>query len=134
MDSQFRQSDSPRMAFRPVLMFAAAVLITLLTGNLLFDNLREGIKREVQRNITSVGVLKANQIRDWLDDRLADARALSGNSFFSREATRWMRGGARSGELGGIAGARRREVRPATTPAATHGKSLISLGQSAWRR
>jgi diguanylate cyclase (GGDEF)-like protein/PAS domain S-box-containing protein/hemerythrin-like metal-binding protein len=83
------------MAFRPVLMFAAAVLITLLTGNLLFDNLREGITREVQRNITSVGVLKANQIRDWLDDRFADAGTFSGNSFFSREAASWLRAGGR---------------------------------------
>jgi diguanylate cyclase (GGDEF)-like protein/PAS domain S-box-containing protein/hemerythrin-like metal-binding protein len=77
-------------------MFVSAVLVTLLTGNLLFDNLREGIKREVQHNIAAVGMLKANQLRDWLDDRLADVRTLSGNSYFSREATRWMQAGGRS--------------------------------------
>lgn len=98
MDSQYMQSNLPRFAPRPILMFVSAVLVTLLAGNLLFDNLREGIRQEVQRNIAAVGGLKASQLRDWLDNRFADARTLSDNSFFSREATRWMQAGGRGGD------------------------------------
>jgi len=95
MDSQDIQSNLPRLALRPLLMFASAVLVTMLTGNLLFDNLREGMKREVQQKIASVGGLRANQIHDWLEGRSADVRTLSGNSLFTREATRWILAGGR---------------------------------------
>jgi diguanylate cyclase (GGDEF)-like protein/PAS domain S-box-containing protein/hemerythrin-like metal-binding protein len=76
-------------------MFAAFMLIILLTGNLLFNNLREGIKRDAQRNITAVGSLKASLIHEWLDDRFSDARTLSEHSFLSREVTLWLRSGGR---------------------------------------
>jgi diguanylate cyclase (GGDEF)-like protein/PAS domain S-box-containing protein/hemerythrin-like metal-binding protein len=78
-----------------MLVFAAAVVFSLLIGNVLFENLREGIRQEAQRNIASVGVLKANLIHEWLDDRLADTRTLSDNSFFSREVALWLRAGGR---------------------------------------
>lgn len=95
MDPQIIRSDSIRFAIRPVLMFAAFMLIILLTGNLLFNNLREGIKRDAQRNIEAVGALKASLIHEWLDDRFADAKTLSENSFLSREVTLWLRTGGR---------------------------------------
>jgi diguanylate cyclase (GGDEF)-like protein/PAS domain S-box-containing protein/hemerythrin-like metal-binding protein len=95
MDPQNSSSNSPLFSLRPVLVFAGFILATLLSGNMLFDYLRDVVKQEVQRNISAVGALKANQIHDWLDDRYAEARILSDNSFFSREATLWMRGGAR---------------------------------------
>ncbi|HLP98692.1 MAG TPA: bacteriohemerythrin [Sideroxyarcus sp.] len=96
MDSGNTQSGAVSIASTPVMVFAAVVFISLFIGNLLFDNLRDGIRREAQRDISAVGTLKANQIRDWLDDRLSDARTVSDNSFFSQEALLWMRAGGRN--------------------------------------
>jgi diguanylate cyclase (GGDEF)-like protein/PAS domain S-box-containing protein/hemerythrin-like metal-binding protein len=95
MPLQNFQSKPDRFAVGPMVVFVGAVILFLLIGNFLFGNLREGIREEAQRNIASVGVLKANLIHQWLDDRIADARTLSENSFVSREATSWLRGGAR---------------------------------------
>lgn len=95
MDSQNTRSQPSRFAVGPIWVFVTAVLVFLLIGNLLFGNLREGIKQEAQHSIAAVGVLKAKQIDEWLDDRFADARTLADNSFFAREAGLWMREGAR---------------------------------------
>jgi len=82
-------------AIRSILVLAAAVLVFLLIGNVLFDKLRLGIKQEAQHKIASVGVLKASLIQEWLDDRRSDARTLSENSFVSREVESWLRAGRR---------------------------------------
>ena len=95
MDLQNIRSNPGRFAIRPILVFVAAVLVFLVIGNLLFNNLREGIKQEAQRDIASVGVLKANLIHEWLDDRFADAKTLSENSFLSREVALWLQTGGR---------------------------------------
>ncbi|TAJ82015.1 MAG: bacteriohemerythrin [Gallionellaceae bacterium] len=103
--SQIEASNHKRFPVNQVLVFAAVAFTSLLVGNRLFDNLREGLKQEAQRNVTAVGTLKANQIRDWVDDRKSDAGTLADNPFFAREAARWMREGApddnRRGELVG---------------------------------
>ncbi|MGE5758095.1 MAG: bacteriohemerythrin [Sideroxydans sp.] len=96
MDQLSTRSTPNRFAIRPMLAFVVAVAFFLLIGNLLFDNLRDGIKKEAQRNISSVGVLKANLIHEWLDDRFADTRTLSDNSFFSREVALWLEAGGRN--------------------------------------
>lgn len=94
MDPQTSSSNSPRFALRPVLVFAGFILATLVSGNMLFVNMRDGVKLEAQRNIAAVGALKANQINDWLDDHYTDAGILSGNSYLLHEAKLWMRDGA----------------------------------------
>jgi diguanylate cyclase (GGDEF)-like protein/PAS domain S-box-containing protein/hemerythrin-like metal-binding protein len=95
MDSQNIESTSPRFIARPIMVFVAVALVTLLAGKMLFDNLREGIRQGVQRNISAVGALKASQIQDWLNGRIANAGSLSDNSFFAREATLWLQSGGR---------------------------------------
>lgn len=74
-------------------IFAFITFFSLLSGMLVFNGLRDAMREEVQRNINTVGVLKTAEIQDWLDDRYADARTLTGNSFFSREAAAWLRTG-----------------------------------------
>ncbi|MBI4808668.1 MAG: bacteriohemerythrin [Nitrosomonadales bacterium] len=93
MDSQNIHSNS-RSAM-PVLLIIVVMLATLLAGSVLFDNLRNGIRRDVQGNITAVGKLKANQIEYWLGDRVSDARIFSENSFFSHEVMLWLSEGRR---------------------------------------
>ncbi len=99
MDFQNIRSNPNGFTIRPILVFVGAVFVLLLIGNLLFDNLREGIKQEAQRNIAAVGVLKANLIHEWLDDRFADTRTLSDNSFFSKEAALWLHAGGRNDSM-----------------------------------
>jgi diguanylate cyclase (GGDEF)-like protein/PAS domain S-box-containing protein/hemerythrin-like metal-binding protein len=95
MDSQNTHTHSPYPGVKPVLVIVGVMLVTLLAGDALLGTLREGARQEAKRNISAVGTLKSNQIHDWLDDRLADASTLSDNSYFAREAVRWMDRGAR---------------------------------------
>lgn len=95
MDSQNTHTHSPYPGVKPVLVIIGVMLATWLAGDALLGTLREGARQEAKRNISAVGTLKSNQMHDWLDDRLADARTLSDNSYFAREAVRWMDGGAR---------------------------------------
>ena len=95
MDSQNNRMDPERFSFWPLAVFAAVMLVALLAGKLLFDELREGFRQEAQGNISAVGTLRAHQIEDLLEDRVSDVKALSDDSFFSHEAAQWMRGGAR---------------------------------------
>ena len=97
MDSKTGSSNPLRPAPRLAPVFVAFVLAVLLSGGFLFEDLHEGTRQEAQRHIETVGTLKANQIRDWLDGRYAEARILADNSFFAREATLWMRGGGGDG-------------------------------------
>jgi diguanylate cyclase (GGDEF)-like protein/PAS domain S-box-containing protein/hemerythrin-like metal-binding protein len=94
MDPQISSSNSPRFTFGPILVVAGFILVVLLAGNMLFVYLRDGVRLEVQRNIAAVGVLKANQINDWLNDHQTDAGMLSGNSYLLHEAQLWMCDGA----------------------------------------
>jgi len=92
MDS-YNNQISPH-AIKPLPLFVGAMLVFVLFGNWFFIDLREGVKRDAQRNVSAIGEIKANQIRVWLDSRMSDANTLSDNSFFSREATKWMQAGA----------------------------------------
>ncbi|MBI5890112.1 MAG: bacteriohemerythrin [Nitrosomonadales bacterium] len=96
MDSSSIYSGAKQFLVKPLPMFLAAIAVSLLAGNLLFGNLRDGIRFEAQRSISAVGALKTKQIQDWLDSRVANVSTLSGNSFFSLEARQWIRGGARN--------------------------------------
>lgn len=95
MDSQNRRSGSDHFAIYPLSVFVILVIVSLLIGNHLFGILRVGLKKEAQQNIAAICELKSNQITGWLDERKSDAHTLSEYSFFSREAARWIREGAR---------------------------------------
>ncbi len=94
MNPQISSSNSPRFAPGPILVFAGFIFATMLTGNMLFVYMRDGVRLEAQRSIAEVGALKANQINDWLDDHQTDAGMLSGNAHLLNEARLWMREGA----------------------------------------
>lgn len=99
MQAQTNHSTQSRRDLIPVLAFVGVTLVTLVTGNILFDDLRDGIRDEAQSSIASVGRLKANQISYWLEDRLADAQVFSENSFFSHQVMQWLRSGRRDEAL-----------------------------------
>ncbi|OIR05583.1 putative diguanylate cyclase YegE [mine drainage metagenome] len=103
MEPQIGSSNSPRFAPGPILVFAGFILATLLSGDMLFVYMRDGVRLEAQRSITEVGTLKANQIDNWLDDHFTDAGMLSGNSDLLHEVQSWIRGGTRDD-------ARRRQI------------------------
>lgn len=94
MDSPNNSPNLPRLSLWLPLAYMVVVLAALVSGKVLLDQLREAFKQEAQGNISAVGELRADQIQDLLEDRASDVRALSDDSFFSREATRWMRSGA----------------------------------------
>jgi diguanylate cyclase (GGDEF)-like protein/PAS domain S-box-containing protein/hemerythrin-like metal-binding protein len=94
MNPQISSSNSPRFAPGPIMVFAGFIFATMLTGNMLFVYMRDGVRLEAQRSIAEVGALKANQINDWLDDHQTDAGMLSGNAHLLHEARLWMREGA----------------------------------------
>lgn len=95
MDPHFSSSNPRRFSLGPALAFAGFILVTLLSGNMLFVYMRDGVKLEAQRNIAAVGAIKASQIHEWLDDHYTDARILSDKSYFSNGVKSWMNGGAR---------------------------------------
>lgn len=94
MDSKNDSPNLPRLSFWRPLAFMVIILATLVAGKVLMGQLREAFKQEAQGNISAVGELRADQIQDLLEDRASDVRTLSDDSFFSRAATLWMRGGA----------------------------------------
>lgn len=95
MEPHIGSSNPRRFSLRPVLVFAGFIFVTLLSGNMLFVYMRDGVKLEAQRNIAAVGAIKASQIHEWLDDHYTDARILSDKSYFSNGVMSWMNGGAR---------------------------------------
>ncbi|ADE12590.1 diguanylate cyclase with PAS/PAC sensor and hemerythrin-like metal-binding domain [Sideroxydans lithotrophicus ES-1] len=95
MDSQSGRSSSDHFAIYPISAFVILVIVALLMGDHLFSNLRAGLKNVAQQNVVAIGSIKASQIGDWLHEHESDVKTLSDNSFFSREAIRWIRGGAK---------------------------------------
>jgi diguanylate cyclase (GGDEF)-like protein/PAS domain S-box-containing protein/hemerythrin-like metal-binding protein len=94
MEHNVGSSSLLRASLRPVPVFVVLILVTLLSGNLLFQYLRAGLKQDAQRHIAAVGELKSRQIHNWLEGQHIEARILSGDSFFSHDVKSWMRAGA----------------------------------------
>ena len=58
-------------------------LLLVLFGHNYYRQEEKRVKERVFKEISSVAQLKARQIRDWLDQRRADAEVLSKSNFFS---------------------------------------------------
>ncbi|NPV60471.1 MAG: PAS domain S-box protein [Actinobacteria bacterium] len=69
-------------------LVAAAVLAA--AGILLALYLRDDARRRAQDELSAVADLKVEQITNWLDERLADARVAMESPFFSREVARFL--------------------------------------------
>lgn len=62
----------------------AAVVVIMLFGHNYYRNEEKRVKQLLINEISSVAQLKARQIRDWLDERKADAEILNQSKLFSR--------------------------------------------------
>lgn len=89
--NKFKPGIKPLLA---LLVFVAALLTA---GDLVFLNLRDAVKADQKEQIAAIGKLKANQIRDWLDDRHSDIKTLSDDPYFPRDVEQWMLSGKRNG-------------------------------------
>lgn len=83
---------------KPMLGFVVLFILFLLAGNLLVGGLHDSVKNSQKEKIAAIGILKANQIKEWLDDRHSDIATLSIDSYFAGEVERWRKGGGRPGE------------------------------------
>jgi diguanylate cyclase (GGDEF)-like protein/hemerythrin-like metal-binding protein/PAS domain S-box-containing protein len=81
------------------LVFGLTIMLAifLLAGSLVFGNLREAVKDSQKEKIAAIGILKANQIGEWLDDRHSDINTLAIDSYFAGEVKQWMDDGMRDG-------------------------------------
>jgi len=61
----------------PLMAFLLASLALGAASLALFDHLEESDKAAMQKNLASIGLLKTNQIRNYLDERRGDAIGLS---------------------------------------------------------
>lgn len=83
---------------RPLLALLIAATVLLLSGNLVFVNLRDAARNEQKEQITAIGKLKVAQISDWLDDRHSDIKTLAGDSYFAGDFRQWLLSGRRDDE------------------------------------
>jgi len=60
------------------------VLLIMLAGHNYYRSQEKKVKEMVFNQISSVAQLKAQQIREWLDERKADAEVLSKSKFFAQ--------------------------------------------------
>ncbi|MBC7364779.1 MAG: cache domain-containing protein, partial [Candidatus Aminicenantes bacterium] len=65
------------------LVSLAVVILIMLAGHNYYRQEAKRVKERVFNEISSVAQLKAQQIRDWLDNRKADAEVLSKSKFFA---------------------------------------------------
>jgi len=68
----------------PVYLVSLVItLLLILFGHNYYRQEEKRVKERVFKEISSVAQLKARQIRDWLDERRADAEVLSKSKFFA---------------------------------------------------
>jgi PAS domain S-box-containing protein len=65
------------------LVSLAIVILIMLAGHYYYRQEERRVKERVFNEISSVAQLKAQQIRDWLDQRIADGEVLSKSKFFT---------------------------------------------------
>ena len=85
--------------FKPGIKLIPGMVVVLLmfmvAGILVFENLRDGVKDNQKEKIAAIGILKANQIGEWLDDRHSDINTLAIDSYFAGEIKKWLADGMR---------------------------------------
>ncbi|MCK9200181.1 MAG: bacteriohemerythrin [Gallionella sp.] len=79
--------------YKLILGLAGVLAMFLLAGSLVFSNLREAVKDSQKEKIAAIGILKANQIGEWLDDRHSDINTLAIDSYFAGEVKQWLSDG-----------------------------------------
>ncbi len=83
--------------FKLLLALLALAAALVVAGNLVFLNLRDAVKADQKEQIAAIGKLKANQIKDWLDDRHSDIKTLSDDPYFPRDVEQWILSGKKNG-------------------------------------
>lgn len=86
-------SGDLKVGARLPLALAGILGMILLAGSLVFGNLREAVKDSQKETIAAIGILKAKQIAEWLDDRHSDINTVAVDSYFSAEVKQWLAGG-----------------------------------------
>lgn len=70
----------------------APITLALLAGGYGYYHLEaERIRQEKYQEIAAISALKADQIRKWRQERLADARLLAGSPFFQGALAAWVK-------------------------------------------
>ncbi len=75
----------------PSLVFLLLVVCIGLMGWRTYSVLRQNIQQDIQKDLSSVGHLKKNQIEVWLSERLADASVASRESFLAQATSHWLK-------------------------------------------
>lgn len=74
-----------------VVLFVAATVMLLAGGYWHYRSENERIRDEKYQEIAAIGRLKAGQIEQWRDERIADARRSSKAPFFGQALLEWLR-------------------------------------------
>ncbi len=75
--------EPPDVAPRGLIIAIILAFILIIAAGLLFYQSQEDqIKDQVNRDLTTIAILKSDQISAWREDRLYDARVLSSSDFF----------------------------------------------------
>ncbi len=77
-------------AWKWIAAYLAAAAVLAAAGTLFALYLRSDVRRRAQEEISAVADLKAEQIGNWVEERLADAGTAAESPFFSREAARYL--------------------------------------------
>jgi hypothetical protein len=77
-----------------LITFSALLLLFFFVGHLILNDLRVAAKQTQQNKIAAIGILKAQQVNEWLNDRHADINTLAVDSYFAAEVARWMSDGS----------------------------------------
>ena len=81
----------------PLVLFVLLACAIGVTGYLVFQHHKAGIKAEKHQELAAIANLKARQISEWLSERRADAKVLKDSPYFSDAADAWIRQGAPDG-------------------------------------
>lgn len=85
----------PKPGIRLILFMIVVPAMFLIAGMLVFANLREAVKDNQKEKIAAIGMLKAAQIGEWLDDRHSDINTVAVDSYFAGEVQKWLAEGRR---------------------------------------
>jgi PAS domain S-box-containing protein len=74
-----------------ILLFILASLVLLIGGYTYYQYEAERIRQEKYQELAAIGKLKADQIKEWRDERLRDLEAFGKAPFFKRGLQQWLR-------------------------------------------
>lgn len=83
-------TPAPAIAQRPTALILALALIVPLLAYCVFYLEGPRIRQEAMHNLAAIGLLKAEQIENWLLERRGDAEVLLASEGFGEDAQRWF--------------------------------------------